>query len=690
MILSKKLTKERLNMSKKFNQPQSLSTYNTEDIKNYFYNNNISVFLDSAFERGRIDKKEYAFLLDFLSTHNPHELTTRDIYNLPNDNIYSIQKYFDEYNVAYIEAAYKQKIINQQEFDSLYKIYNDGMEYYSQVYDIFLELFDDPKEINGLNLADVNISPDSSEIFINQDVRVLTPFVETRIKVKDKYGNSIYVIFPKIKAAHRAIDKLTKEIGKNINKELATSFDEYLNCEDRERFSEICEKPLKKAEDKTIELHDITRLTITRKYLSGVTHTTSLINKYEKEYNYTTSSPRDRFNMPLYENGKLYFDSKIIITLLDDNNKPFDVEIELKIDTLCYADDRTHDNYDKYRKIIESISENDPNRATKEAQADELEKQNREINANAAHEYNMIVIDKVQRKININLKHRRRKKINSDDTYPECNELIFDRYLVDSYEAFDPDKSFNPEHYTNGKPINKMCFLKLVGLLPKTFDEFAPGSDKIIEETFNSIYDKSNQEKYQKLHPIRSRYREILEASRTYSNTINTKIVNKIANDLAEAQTSFILDEEAIIDFSNKNRISTDIPKDVEKYTEKYLSLIPSQSQTFEAQNFIGKLCILKLLRRLPKSFPKNNKSIKKRDVELVQQLYTDIFNNSEDKDHALLSRLLKIAINKKDDVQKHISEKMRYTISQTISQNKTNNNSKPVLTSTREISASR
>ena len=50
-------------MSKKFNQPQSLSAYNTEDIKNYFYNNNISVFLDSAFERGRIDKKEYAFLV---------------------------------------------------------------------------------------------------------------------------------------------------------------------------------------------------------------------------------------------------------------------------------------------------------------------------------------------------------------------------------------------------------------------------------------------------------------------------------------------------------------------------------------------------------------------------------------------------------------------------------------------------
>ncbi len=683
MILSKKLTKEkeRLSMNTKFNQPQTLSTYNTEDIKNYFYNNNVSVFLDSAFERGRIDKKEYAFLLDFLSNHNPHELTTHDIYNLPNDNIYSIQKYFDEYNVAYIEAAYKQKLINDNEFESLYEIYNDGMKYYSQVYDIFLELFGDPKEINGLNLADGNISPDTADIFIDQDVRVLTPFVETRIKFKDKEGNSIYVIFPKIKAAHRAIDKLVKEIGKNINKELSVSFNRYLDNEDRERYSEICEKPLKKSKNKTVDLHDVTRLTITRKYLSGVDHITNIINKYEKDYNYTTSVPRDRFNMPLYENGKLYFDSKIIITLLDDNNKPFDVEIELKIDTLCHADKRTHDNYDKYRKIIESISENDPNKETKEAQAEELEKQNHEINANATHEYNMIVIDKIQRKINTNLKHRRRKEICSDGTYPECNDLIFDRYLVDSYEAFDPDKSFNPEHYTNGKPINKMCFLKLVGMLPKTFDEFAPDSDKIIEDTFNSIYDKSNQEKYKKLHPIRSRYRGILEASRTYSNTINTKIVDKIVNDLAEAQTSFILDEEAIAGFANKHRISADNQNNNEKYTDQYISLIPAASQNFDPQSFMGKLCILKLLRRLPKSFPQTNKGIKKEDVQFVQQLYTDIFNNSKDKDHALLSRLLKISTSKKDNIQSLINEKIRNKISQTIIQLRKNNKSSSIIT---------
>ncbi|MBR2922455.1 MAG: hypothetical protein IKC10_03940 [Alphaproteobacteria bacterium] len=675
-------------MAINFNQPKSISTYNTEDIKNYFYNNNISVFLDSAFERGRIDKKEYAFLLDFLSTHNPHELTTHDIYNLPNDNIYSIQKYFDEYNIAYIEAAYKQGIINDNEFKSLYKIYNDGMTYYSQVYDLFLELFGDPKEINGLNLADGNISPDSPEIFIDQDVRVLTPFVETRIKFKDKAGNSIYVIFPKIKAAHRAIDKLTKEIGKNINKELATSFDEYLNCEDRERFSEICEKPLKKTKDKTIELHDITRLTITRKYLSGVAHTTSLINKYEKEYNYTTSSPRDRFNMPLYENGKLYFDSKIIITLLDDNNKPFDVEIELKIDTLRHADKRTHDNYDKYRKIIESISENDPNRAIKEAQADELEKQNREINANATHEYNMIVIDKVQRKINTNLKHRRRKKINSDDTYTECNELIFDRYLVDSYEAFDPDKSFNPEHYTNGKPINKMCFLKLVGLLPKTFDEFAPGSDKIIEETFNSIYDKSNQEKYQKFHPIRSRYREILEASRTYSNTINTKIVDKIVNDFAEAHTSFIFDEKTAENLVKNNDISVYDSQKIEKDTKKYLSFIPDQLQNFDVQDSMGKICVLKMLRRLPKNFPQRHKDIKGKDLQSAQQIYTDIFSNPKDKDHALLSRLLKIATNKKDEIRKLSDEKLKNKISQTVSTCKSQADNKSSSISVVQIAA--
>ena len=83
-----------------------------------------------------------------------------------------------------------------------------------------------------------------------------------------------------------------------------------------------------------------------------------------------------------------------------------------------------HENYEKYRRIIESITESDPNRKTKEDRAEKLEKQNREININATHEYNMIVLDKIQRKINKNLKHRRRKEAKSDGTYNECNDFI--------------------------------------------------------------------------------------------------------------------------------------------------------------------------------------------------------------------------------------------------------------------------
>ena len=562
------------------------------------------------------------------------------------------------------------------------------MTYYSQVYDVILELFGDYKKITGTNEDENAIKLNSFGLPINYDLRVVTPFVATRIEFKDKDGNNIYVIFPKIKAAHRAIDKLVKEIGKDINKKVSEDLDGYWNSENRESFSDYCEDSLGKSSNKTTELHDITRLTITRKYLSGVDHLDNLLNKHEEAHNYTTGDPRNRFEMPLYENSKLYFDSKVIIELVDDTGKPFDAEIELKLDTLCHADDRTHENYEKYRRIIESITESDPNRKTKEDRAEKLEKQNREININATHEYNMIVLDKIQRKINKNLKHRRRKEAKSDGTYNECNDFITNNYLVDSYEAFDPQTAFNPQHYSNGKPCNKMCFLKLVGLLPKKFDEFTPDADKIVEETFNSIYDESDPQKYKEFHFIRKQYRDILNIAQKYSNEINNKIVDKIVNDLAEAQSAFVINEENIEDRVKSNKLSTGSKKEIKDSTEQYLSSIYAPLKNFEPQEAMGKICILKLLRRLPKDFPKCNNKLKTKDFNMVQQIYTDIFNNSEDKDHALLSRLLKIAINKKEDVQNKLNEKMKHKTFQILSKTRTRKNNKTLSPELRKAMA--
>ena len=335
-------------MTIKFNTPQRLANYNTQDIKDIFDKNDISVFLDSAFERKRIDQKEYSFLLNFLTTHDPKTLKAEDIHNLPNNNIYSIQKYFDEYNTSYIEAAYKQRLITEHEFKSLYKIYNDGMEYYSQVYDICLDLFGDPIYTTGFDMSTGKANKDEDGQTIDYTTKVLTPFVETRVKFQDRQGNALYIMFPKIKSAHRTIDKLTKEIGKSSRKNLHTAFERYLDSEDKELFDQICVSPLIKHNNKTIELHDITRLTITSKYLSGSKRLNNVLKKYEGAFGYTTDSPRNRFEMPLYENSKKYFDTKLIITLLDDNNLPYDVEIQLKIDTLYRADMRTHKNYEKY------------------------------------------------------------------------------------------------------------------------------------------------------------------------------------------------------------------------------------------------------------------------------------------------------------------------------------------------------
>ena len=62
----------------------------------------------------------------------------------------------------------------------------------------------------------------------------------------------------------------------------------------------------------------------------------------------------------------------------------------------------------------------------------------------------------------------------------------------------------------------------------------------------------------------------------------------------------------------------------------------------------------------MPKDFPVTNINIRSKDVKLAEKIYTDIFSNPSDKDNALLSRLLKIAVCKKDEIQSKLDEKIK------------------------------
>ena len=81
--------------NEKYKTPEILNQYTTEDLRAFFESNNTTFFLSTALERGRIDIDKCKFLLHFFSSHNPQELTAGDIYNLSNDDIYSIKKYFE-------------------------------------------------------------------------------------------------------------------------------------------------------------------------------------------------------------------------------------------------------------------------------------------------------------------------------------------------------------------------------------------------------------------------------------------------------------------------------------------------------------------------------------------------------------------------------------------------------------------
>ena len=666
--IDKKTERAKMNTTtannEKYKTPEILNQYTTEDLRAFFESNNTTFFLNTALERGRISIAEYKFLFRFFSSHNPQELTAADIYNLSNDDIYSIQKYFDEYSICYLEAALRQKLITPKEFDKFYPIYNNGMAAYAKVYSLCLTLFGSSSGVYSLDPKTGKLDTAPNGEITKYNTKVVTPFLVTIVRFQDKNANDINVMFPKIKLIHRTIDKLIKEIVKELKKQekenkakhtqkkrkqTQAMMDRYWQSEDREMYPTYCadldnndqQQQLPPIEDIRIgSLHDIIRLTITRKYLSGNDHTIKIWRKHQEKHGYHIETTRNRFDMPLYENEKKYYDIKLVFGL---ENELFDIEAQLKIDTLCMsADKRTYLNYKKSREILENITPNDPLLEDKMAIVNKLITENRLINENGDHYYNMMVLDKAQRWINDDLKHLYLKKPNPDGTYDECVEFIRDNYLVESYEAFNPQTAFEPDHYNNGKPINKLCFLRLIDQIDNTFDEFSPGADQIIEEKFNTIFDKSDPNKYAEFHNLRSRLKEITPVDMTsndpntkpsvaeiYSNVINEKINDRIIHDIAHAQV----------------------------YT--------FESTDFKLTSPEGKICILKLLNRLPKDFPSTGSLMTEKHIETATTTYSSIFSNPKDKDNHLLHRLLKVVSGNDANLQKHLSQKMQNLISE-------------------------
>ena len=431
-------------------------------------------------------------------------LTAADLSDLGFEEIDNIQASIDESNIAIIRAAFNQGQINESEKDYLEAFYGNGMDIYRNIYHSLYETFGAPLYTTGYNPKTGEIDYDEKGQPIDHTLKVLTPFVYTKLKFLDKNNNAIFVILPKMKTAERAIQKLDKEFGKEYFNNIKNAIELYFTEEDANKRTERVQN----IPNTTSQLHDILRLTITCKYLHDIKRIMRKLHENENSlYIINPNETRDRFEKPLDENEKKYYDIKMILHQKTPQGI-FDVELQLKLDTLFYGDIRTHHFYEKRRRIEAESSPQDPP-SIKELNNqsirifDELCKT---INQNAIHQYNMMVLDKIFRIEDNVYRSLRIKPDNADGTYNKCINFIKDNYLIESYDNFDAKNAFSENNF-----INKACYLKMIGALPPNYDEISENAPEEVEKTFKKL-DKRKIERFQKINDVAQRYQSTIQS----------------------------------------------------------------------------------------------------------------------------------------------------------------------------------
>lgn len=438
------------------------------------------------------------------------EYEVKKIVNLPYEEITRIQKEIDAENLEVIENAYNEHRITHLDRDYLIDFYSDGMGVYSEVYRFLYESFKRPDRTCAFDPQTGKIDRDINGQPINYGLKAVTPFTCTRLEYVDKFNNPIYVIFPRMKKASRAVEKLESKYGKDSRISMQKALDRYFQTDDREAFAES----LRNIPQGNKKLNDIMRLTITSKYLSGVERISRVLTENrgdtKSKFYINESETRDRFSMPLSKNEKRYYDIKMIMHQTTKEQKHLNVEVQLKIQSLYEGDLLTHKIYEEVRAIEAKLAQKrnslKPTEVRRlEAKIKILNNRCRRINEHAIHKYNMMVLDKAWRIENDGYRPLHIEPDNMDGTYNQCRKFINKEYMVESYADFDPKTAFSATD-----DINKLCFLRMLGKIDYDFDETKENAYKTINYRFSRLT-PAEKERFNGINEIAQRYALVIQ-----------------------------------------------------------------------------------------------------------------------------------------------------------------------------------
>lgn len=392
-------------------------------------------------------------------------ITAKDIVKYSSEEIDAIQKEYDKENCREIFQAYVEHRINQEEVLFLLNYYRDGMKAYREVYRGLYEIYGIPEQIACMNQLNGELEMHIQKIphvdakknriitvrenvVTNYSLKEVTPFTCMRMEYRDNENNPVYVILPVMKKARRAIEKIQDYRVEQIAevRKINESFQQHGDVN-------RLQQELAGVRGHLDRVNDILRLTITRKYYTGVSKTRSTLTR-APNLGVNPAEMRSLFYdndmkncAQLKKNGKNYYDDKLYLHLSLGGGREFKAEVQIKIDAFYRADLQTHLLYEEQRALEENLKASRKKMSAQEVQRAEyrievLKKGIQKINKQANHEYNMMVLEKV-RWLEDGYRALRIPPDYQDGTYKACHDLIKSCYMVRPHKIFDVEKEFD-------------------------------------------------------------------------------------------------------------------------------------------------------------------------------------------------------------------------------------------------------
>ena len=244
---------------------------------------------------------------------------------------------------------------------------------------------------------------------------------------------------------------------------------------------------------------DIYRLSITSKYPGDLEELIRELENKFPPYIKFTKGERNLYKKNLSENARNYFDIKKIARItIPGSDRSFNIEFQFKQTNMFFAHIRSHSAYEEFRILeakYKALKEAEAKRKTPSTPAakqklQQLKKQCEEkkelclkIHRNAVHQSNLYLMHKLLW-LDDNARGLHRKPELQDGRYKYSVETLKKNYILESYEPFDGATAFAtaPDEH-----LNKSYYLKLIGILPESFDELGKNAKEHINKAWGTL-----------------------------------------------------------------------------------------------------------------------------------------------------------------------------------------------------------